>query len=445
MLLKAFISLFVSLIGCTVQVIDISQRYFRYSTKTNVEIQIVTKLEPQAVSICWVITEILQPDMILSRFGIDITSYGKIDKKKMYQLLENMTISDIHDMTPPNISLLAEKPSCAFKYPNKLIWKYPWNQKKECHKLITISKFLHRFLMCYKIAPKDDREKLDYEDVSFTPSYPGLMRIYFLNASLVQNYTLYSVYVHSHDSSDLYDSVFSMENAIDFNSTPIINVVSTPISQIRLPPPYDTMCRNIEGFHSVGEYLFDQLNQISMKEMKYVHTMEHVYERYQYPIINPKTIRIQSFHDQFMRFKIKIFSQKFLDCHLKYNVPQTMREEGDRISIMLNWPQDAGTAVSVVPYQESIDFLVYILSSVGIWLGLSIFSVTSTIEKAIVIRLKKKSIEKHEKPTRKNSEIKRYLVQTYIITLRAKVNRVENEISKLKHVMKNIIKKINED
>ena len=282
------------------------------------------------------------------------------------------------------LSLLAEKITCAIKDPNKLIWHHPWLNRNDCHKLVKITKYLHRFLVCYKIEKIEiNSEELDFEDVTFSPSYPGAIIKYFLNESLVSQRT-FSIYIHSKFSSNLYDSVFAIENQIDFHETKELIAMFTPVTHRRLPPPFDTMCVHFPGSLTGGEYLFRKLNNVTMEQLNHVNTLGHVYKQYNLPMITTYSLRNATFHDMFMDLKRKIFKKPVNGCNFVYNVPQTMRQEGERISLILNWPQDSGIEVDSVPNQESIDFLIYTLSSIGTWFGLSIFSILSSLERKVV-------------------------------------------------------------
>ena len=213
--------------------------------------------------------------------------------------------------------------------------------------------------------------------------------MYFLNESF-QSQDTFLVYVHSKSSSDLYDSVFAIENRINFAQTKAITAVFTPVIHRRMPPPFDTMCKVLPGSLTGGEYLFHELNLRTMAQLGHVHTLEHVYEKYNLPLITPFSLKNTTFHDQFMELKLKTFVNSTINvCKFVYNVPQTMSQEGEKIGIVLNWPQDSGIEVDSVPNQETIDFLIYILSSIGIWFGLSIFSILSLTEKKLVHRIKR--------------------------------------------------------
>ena len=149
---KSIISAVLCLIGCSIQLIDISSRYFKYSTKPNVQIKLVVKLETPSVSICWMIPNTLDLKKVETKFGVRLSSKnGKVDKTKLYKLLRYMTATETHEMTHSNDSLLTDKLACAIKDPKKLVWHYPWYDRTDCHKLVRITKYFHRFWFATKL------------------------------------------------------------------------------------------------------------------------------------------------------------------------------------------------------------------------------------------------------------------------------------------------------
>ena len=117
---KSIISAVLCLIGCSIQLIDISSRYFKYSTKPNVQIKIIIRLESPSVSICWMIPNTLDHKKVETKFGIRLWSKnGKVDNTKLNKLLTYMTAGEILEMSHSNESLLTDKLACR----NQGSWK----------------------------------------------------------------------------------------------------------------------------------------------------------------------------------------------------------------------------------------------------------------------------------------------------------------------------------
>ena len=430
------------MIGFTIQITDICKRYFKYTTKTNVQIRIVGSLQIPSVSICSHLTEaVTGTRMEESEEGVsmNVSTYVSINRRIVSHNLNEMTVSDIFKNTANNESILRENKACAIRQSNNLI--HPHYSRNECLKFIRVKKFLNRYLICYKMEPRDSENCLDYIDILFTPASPGLISRYFLNPDIYINFTKYTIYIHSKESSDLYDSAFSVVNSINFHTEPYINVVFTPTTLVRLPPPYDTMCKKIPNYHTVRGYQLDQLNKLVMKEMKHVHTFDHVYRNYDYPIITPEKLKNVSFHNQFMKLKSTITKNVIKNCELTYNIPESIEESGHNIRISINWPQNSGIKVDFIPDQDKIDLIIYILSSIGIWFGLSMFSILSLVEKMIMNRfhMKNNISQSNNRNIHESKENTTYFIihdsdtilRSNVRSLRIEVIRLREQINRL--------------
>lgn len=336
-------------------------------------------MEYPTLSICLNLVEALDTN----KYGV----YGNyIDKRVAYKkLLRSLTASEILSNTFSNETILRDKGACAIRKKLRLMFyskdMQSWLSKEDCFKYITISKFINRYLMCYRIEMKE-LEILDYFEVSYSPSYPGVIQMYYLNPDIFLNVSMYTVFVHMSKTSNLFDSIFSVASTINFTSLPAIKVLFIPISIDRLPLPYATDCKSVKGYRSIFEYYLDRLNNVTMSELNHVQTLGHVYGHYPYPIITPSKLLNETFQDKFMELKNRVMPDNPDNCHIEYNIPRSFTEPGNQMKVSIIWPQDNRTKLFHVGNQDTIDYLVYILSSIGIWLGLSIFSILTPVEKA---------------------------------------------------------------
>lgn len=379
---KSFVSLAICLIGCSYQIFDISNRYFKYTTKTNVRVMIVGRLHTPAISMCFDLLQSLDPKKIKEHYGIDMIKNSRWNVEATARTIANMTAAMLFDMTYPNTSILSRDRACSIRKPNSLTLHKPYLSRDECYHDIDVVKYLNRFSMCYMLKPKKQQESLQYIDVSYSPSYPGVVLIYHLNQDMVMNMTLYAASVHSEASSDFYDSKLSTSNSIDFRMTPRITIVYATIAITRLPHPYDTGCGAVPNYLTVAEWILEKLNNMTMKELKHIHTLDHIYEPYEYPIITPMKLNDKIFHDKFMSMKTKCERTQHGNCEVSYNLAEVKQEAGVGVRLSLRWPTDSGVHVISIPGHETIDFIIYILSSIGVWFGLSIFSILASSEEA---------------------------------------------------------------
>lgn len=384
-------------------------------TKTRVSVSIVTAFELPAISICWLLPEALNKTQLGTQYSVPTEHIN------LHSSVDNMTVTELFDHSYATESLLAEEDACGIRKPSSLAWE---RNTLRCLDSLLIEKYIHRYFMCYKITYQDHSEIFQSSDVAFTPDHPGMFRKYFLNDIFLKN-TLYSVYVHTYNSSDLFDSILATEEIIDFHIFNVVNIFFSPTRLYRRPPPYDTKCkdapklRNSTSISSTfSEYLYNKLNQQAMEELKLVHTLEHVYDRYNYPLLTPGRMLNRTLHDRFVKMKdnIGIFEPA---CTLVYNVPRTTQQKRDRLSFNINWPHDSAIEVNTIASQEIMDFIIYVCSAVGIWFGLSIFSMMSLAEQSIHAK-----ISPIVEQTESTPNIRCY------IALRAKVSILEKQVRK---------------
>lgn len=356
-----FLAIVVCTAGCAYQVIDISKRYFSYPTKRYMKVQVVIKLSPPGVSVCWSLKE---------NVG-SINNETTEDWKKLYKFLDTANVQTIISLMPSNVTVLNPDPGCVIRFTDQMSWRYPWYNREECHKLINVEKYLYRLTLCYKFTPNAMIGQLNTKHASLSPFIYMLL----LDMETFLNMHAVTAYGHNSKSSPLFDSVFSIENAIkSHNETYRIGIIVTPLSMDRLKAPYDTNCRNGVRFKTGSEYRLRELNIATMRELQHVHTLEHVSNPYPYPILHSGSFRNETLNDKFMELNGNLSKASFTACHFEYNIPRVRIEQDERIAIVVNWPQDPSFNVQSMPDQDIIDFIIYICSTVGMWLGLSVFS-----------------------------------------------------------------------
>lgn len=387
------------LIGCSYQVVDISERYFSYSTHGIVSVDVVDGIHLPSVSVCWSLEDVLTTTMNMKE---NQTNRWEVLKRK-FKLLKRYTIADIFKATP-SVDQVFSNPGCAVKIPGEISWRHPWYNKSECEDIFNITRYIHRFTLCYKFTAKEMSKTMDVALNTLSPTKPGIIFMLFLDPSTFKNVRVYTAYSHLSSSSELFDSMFSLEKTITTNGKPYrIGIVSTPITEIRLMAPYDTKCMNFPGYRSGTEYIFDIMNKQFMKSMNYVHSFGHIKEPYNSRLMTPDILRNVTISrmivDRLKYHKDKTYSPV---CFFKYNIAKTRLEEDERLTIALNWPQSYGPITVRIPDQKIIDFIIYVCSSIGIWLGLSALSIGKNVCNNIIKMLTEN--EESSKKVLKSSE-----------------------------------------
>lgn len=108
-----------------------------------------------------------------------------------------------------------------------------------------------------------------------------------------------------------------------------------------------------------------------------------------YPIITSKNFRNESFLNEFTNILAETVTNKF-SCTFNYYVSRIGTSYSSSIGINVYWPRDSHVHIQHVPLQDPIDFLLYLFSSFGIWLDVSILSMSHGLIHLIVNLFKAK-------------------------------------------------------
>ena len=210
-----------------------------------------------------------------------------------------------------------------------------------------------------------------------------------IDHNLLSPRTAFTTYVHEHDSSQLYDASCSQSRILQ-KVTSAIEVAYGEYGQEAMPAPYDTNCywippiHNFTGnFTSGTEYQFHILNQLSKKYFHRIVPFVQTYENSTY-----KLILESDFHDQDFLKKFKsIFDhiQPLRGCSIKmflsrYDVFDNSEPWGTFL-ITVGWPRSTKVYIIFTAKQDLIEYIIYVCSIAGIWFGLSILSIFSSIQK----------------------------------------------------------------
>ena len=256
--------------------------------------------------------------------------------------------------------------------------------------------------------------------------------MFHFNPDAINNVSVNSIYIHTSKSSPLFDSIFTSDSPVSVAGSAIVDY--TPYSVHKLPLPHETRCRDIPGYRTDEEYFLRLLNNASMITMKYVHTLEHVYEPYKYPIFDTDTLRHPITGSKFLDLNSQNKRYDFVSCRFEYQVPKIVFNELDRVLVHVNWPQDPGIAIFTVADYAIIDYLIYICSSIGIWLGLSAYSILDLIGRSVTSHRKDHGSNGKERNTSVNMIPKKR--ETIVRRLEAQVRRQEMDIQSLRMTYK---------
>ena len=374
-------------LGLLYQVEQISERYFKFQSRSDIHLSIPENTTMPRISTCWYLKSVMK--------GMEEKSV-----EEFYNKLDTMTVEEIFNSVPPVENIMKEEEGCAIRKPSQFISIYP--NRSECLKLFFIKRYIQRNFICYKFYVKNmEEENLEITEYSLTPSSPGLIYRIVMNETPFANVPYFSAYAHSLSSSDLLDSMYAQsvfqyrDNASKYSHINI-KVTYNSISITKLKPPYDTACRHYTPFYNGWEYVYEKLKNEMIEKLGRIHTFyPESNQTRKDKIISSQVLKNVSFLKKFNEI-YQSCDKTIHDCHLEYLVSKFTLSFGPDVVIYVNWPQDSHIGMRSVPFYDLIDYLLYVCSSFGIWFGVSMFTIGDVVIKMIE-KCKTAAVAKSEK------------------------------------------------
>ena len=368
--LSRLIIILIACCGLIFQIINISDRYFQFKTRTIIGITNPLHINIPTLSTCWDSEDVLEISEIEEKLNISFPSTEQIKKNLTlyWNAAENLNASDYFDFTPSNESILENDTGCSIRYPGRVSPQYPYPPSKECYERFNISKFLHRGMMCYsfslKIPPKT---RLEAEEYSLAPESSGMIFKLFFDKKIFGDVGFYSAFLHGSTTSKLLDSMFSPKRYFflipnSTNNYMNADVTYSSVTATKLPPPYDTRCRDIPGYKAEAEYYFAQLREKLIEEINFVDTFAPIYDRIQYPLLSPHGFAGGTLQKKFDKIRNSTHHVQSV-CKSHYYVSRSTIGASDQLYVGVFWPEDTTVVLEYAVEQETIDYIVLHLFS----------------------------------------------------------------------------------
>ena len=368
--------------GVLEQISNVSQRYFQFRTKTIVEMTIIQLAKYPSVSICFRYHDLLDREEFNNKYqSIKIKKWNDpgFDYQEFYEQTKNVTISEMFKLTPSEKRIFARKDGCKIRHPNQFKMYHP--NKFECQKSFGVKKYLIKQNICYLVTPKIFDGNLRMYEYTLAPSNPGQMYKITFDHDLFNNIDSVSVSIHSNGSSLIYDSSFASNVQFQVETLPVIDIYNREFVRINLPYPYDTRCsKPSNGYTTWYEYYLGKIDNETMANYNYSIPFAPTFDsNLNVPkIMNSRAFGNQTLTEQLSKLMARLFKRK-KSCINNYFVTTSQTIFNNKSAFIVHWTHDEKIILRYSPEQELIDFIVYICSSIGIWFGLSAYSLSNSI------------------------------------------------------------------
>lgn len=395
----SFLLLAVCLIGLFFQLERISERYFKFTTRSEVHMLSPYAITVPMVSVCWLLKDVIDFDQYPTLFEPNFKDTK--DMNKYYEQLDKLTVQQVFDASPSNISTLTRDGGCSIRLADKFVANYPYPSAEECYQMFQIKRYIQRYFMCYQFRPTviGKNEVLDIAQYSLSPQAPGVIYQLVLNKSIFGDVSRYTASAQHDKNSILHDLGWSLMKFYDRDKTSNksymnIEIMYNEFQVRRMRWPYDTNCMSCKPYNSCPDANAEKLRNDVTSEMNKVLTFSPIFdETLQFPLLTAKHLRNDSFRANFMKLLEKC-NVADTTCNLDYYVTKVSTSYGSDLTVTLYWPQDSQVSMKFLPTYDPIDFILYICSSFGIWLGVSVLSIGQD-SKILVEKLLNRKLPNH--------------------------------------------------
>lgn len=368
-------------IGLLEQVRYVSHRYFEYRTKTIIGIIISGEASFPIVSICFRYHDVLNRTKFKEYYNISLIKFNEpgYQSHLIFNQTKYLTISELFDLTPSENMTLKPSMGCNIRYPERFLMDMV--DTPECYKSFNIRKYLMRQNVCYMFTPKIGKGTLPIYEYALTPGYTGQMYKLHFDTETFNDIDSASVVIHSNNSSFIQDTAYASNIEMKLRYLPTTSIFHQKFMRIRLPLPYNTKCRNPPSESTSN---FDHwFRLIDKKSMEALNISVSFYPTFDSTLNIRKIINYKIFYNETLRKKllnvIKSTPKYFSTCKSTNFITRTQFFNDNGSSFAIHWTRDAKMRTIYSPEQDLLDYVVYVCSCIGIWFGLSSFSMLDTV------------------------------------------------------------------
>ena len=358
----------------------ITHEYLKYIATSNVKMETADIVQIPALSVCWRYLDLIDFDRFNSDTGSNLAppDYSTLESRRStFLAIQNkITVRQILEYTPKiedRLMLIDSIVRFANEYDYHIL-----DQIQTLENFIVLRTYTQEYV-CYRIGMKNHGQ-YDYNRVMRTLNYPAMAFEIGFNISMFGMVKTMLPIVHLGTDLPHYSRLFSPKlTRYEENPPNRIYLTSQRINLRKLPNPYQTDCADYGNVDlpdqitkCLMKYTIDRFQRLPFTEI----LPENFDGGLNFPVIVPK--------DAFENSTEDIELTKAEDeCHRKLRKPEcytymyltTLVDESTangsvRFRVVL--PNQPEISISFQPMTHFFDYVTYVLSCFGTWIGLSI-------------------------------------------------------------------------
>lgn len=375
------VSLLLCLGGTLWQLTSICQEYFSYAVVSEVSLLKVYDIEPPAFSLCLPYLEMIGPEKV----NISTEEFDKTDREMLAQKIqETYTVSQLFSLTPDIQHFIT---TCWVRKVKS--YDVDFDQNK-----FMIKKYIRDQYVCYRFCHIDQETSNGFIYRSHHIQYGrkrGAIMGVRLNKTFLVNLRINRaiVYLHPVEMYPRGDRDYALhlisEGNVFAESDTIWAISWTKVTQILLPPPFATGCRNNRELGFENKEHCQHLcvaNKAINKYGKSLFTLSQDTPNGYTVLSKMSLLKNRSLElevdDWIEECNSTCWGHNCVKVNFCPLVTSTMND-ADSVGFQIFDQNGPETRIVFVAKLSFVGFLVYILSIVGVWLGLSCLDISKTV------------------------------------------------------------------
>jgi len=375
---------FLCLIGLIVHVVQISSEYFGYKSTTTVRLDIPKDVAIPSLSVCWRYADLLDTEALrkinVTLPAIDFTNDETV-AFTIRTIQSSLTVEQIFGYTPDSSTIFNQ---CLVRKPDE--YDVRFLKPTDCRTMFNITKFYLQEYICYR-SKLHANGTYNYQTTGSALAFPGMAFEISFRLDLFGKNQIVVPVIEAPDKYPQTSMYFGPEmrrfDTID-QSTPnnYFYLSYLFIDNKRLPAPYETKCVD----YGIDRNQYDCnkacVVMATLQKWNRLPFTELIRENESFPI-DKQLIHNWDFNSSSFKQDLSIIEStcgdkcKNIDCETRVFMTQAkyIGKRTENIAFRVNLPSNSNFHVLYLPMMLFYEYLTYVLSSLGIWFGVSVFGV----------------------------------------------------------------------
>ena len=389
--------------GLLFQIYHISRQYFKYKTRTAINIFIPDVLPNPAVHTCHRFVDMINFD----HWNKHKKSKFKkpIKTEQIMEIFDNITVNEILKWTPSTDEILAD---CSYRKPGQSVYQQKLG-RETCNRLFDVGKYFHREFICYsfRLSEYGHQNKIySTPDVILTQAWQRTLFTIVFNESSIMYSDYMTAYAELEDTNLLFLASYTSFGVriIDYKTMkPFNNFVAVTNylrKSSRRPPPYDTNCRDFGPQKTYADVYYKCINDEMSRRVSRVQIVLPIYSNKMLAtklfLPSSKDSRLIEANEESVKICQERIGPYREACNICISVsnPDLRKEtaheaKDEKLAVQLVFPKHFNFKLTNEPLVTLIEYFVYIFSTLGTWYGFSFFGFGSFLH-GILFKKKQK-------------------------------------------------------